>query len=189
MEFAGYTVESQFFSACSAFVAMICANQHTVSATSAQGFQSDDGLIGLGPYTGSVIRMIGQSAAADPPLDRIFRSNDSISNYLAVLLDRSDDPDEPYPGDLTIGEVLSGYEAVTSQPQLPVTSVMIPGNQHWMTLLDENGIIGPDGQPITIETQVTNTSYPKNATVVFDTGFTFPQVPAYVPSLKRIIFC
>jgi hypothetical protein len=133
--------------------------------------------------------MIGQSAAADPPLDRIFRSNDSISNYLAVLLDRSDDPDEPYPGDLTIGEVLSGYEAVTSQPQLPVTSVMIPGNQHWMTLLDENGIIGPDGQPITIKTQVTNTSYPKNATVVFDTGFTFPQVPAYVPSLKRIIFC
>jgi hypothetical protein len=66
---------------------------------------------------------------------------------------------------------------------------MIPGNQHWMTLLDENGIIGPDGQPITIKTQVTNTSYPKNATVVFDTGFTFPQVPAYVPSLKRIIFC
>jgi hypothetical protein len=74
--------------------------------------------------------------------------------------------------------VLPGYEGVSSQPKLPVTSVMVPGNQHWMTLLDENGIIGPDGQPITIKTQVTNTSYPNNATVVFDTGFTLPQVPS-----------
>ncbi|KAG2151454.1 aspartic peptidase domain-containing protein [Suillus clintonianus] len=165
MEFAGYQIEAQYF----------------IFADSTAGFtQSVDGLIGLGPYTGSVIRSQGGTAAADPPLDRIFRSNDTISNYLAVLLDRSNDPDEPYPGDLTIGEVLTNYEDIHTQPQHPVTSVMVPGNQHWMTLLDENGIIGPDGQPITITTQVTDTSYPKNATVVFDTGFTFPQVPSYV---------
>ncbi|OJA17757.1 hypothetical protein AZE42_04865 [Rhizopogon vesiculosus] len=164
MDFAGFTIESQYF----------------ISANSTQGFSSTNGLIGLGPYSGSVIRDLGRTPAADPPLDRIFRSNDSISNFLAVLLDRSNDPDEPYPGDLAIGEVLAGYEDVSTQPKLPVTSVMIPGNQHWMTLLDENGIIGPDGQPITIKTQVTNSSYPRNATVVFDTGFTFPQVPSYV---------
>ncbi|OAX44350.1 acid protease [Rhizopogon vinicolor AM-OR11-026] len=164
MDFAGFTIESQYF----------------IFASSAQGFSSTNGLIGLGPYSGSVIRDIGQTPAADPPLDRIFRSNDSISNFIAILLDRSNDPDEPYPGDLAIGEVLAGYEDVSTQPKLPVTSVMIPGNQHWMTLLDENGIIGPDGQPIIITTQVTNSSYPRNATVVFDTGFTFPQVPSYV---------
>lgn len=178
MDFAGFTIDSQFFSACNAFVAMVCPNPRTVSATSAQGFSSTGGLIGLGPYSGSIVRILGHSAAADPPLDRIFRGNDTISNFLAVLLDRSDDPEEPYPGDLNIGEVLPGYEGVSSQPKLPVTSVMVPGNQHWMTLLDENGIIGPDGQPITIKTQVTNTSYPNNATVVFDTGFTLPQVPS-----------
>ncbi|KAG1780516.1 aspartic peptidase domain-containing protein [Suillus placidus] len=165
MEFAGYQIDAQYF----------------IFANSTDGFtQSIDGLIGLGPYTGSVIRFIGGTAAADPPLDRIFRSNNTISNFVAILLDRSDDPDEPYPGDLAIGEVLTTYEDVQTQPQHPVTSVMVPGNQHWMTLLDENGIIGPDGKPITIKTQVTNTSYPKNATVVFDTGFTFPQVPSYV---------
>lgn len=165
MEFAGYQIDAQYF----------------IFANSTGGFtQSIDGLIGLGPYTGSVIRFLGGTAAADPPLDRIFRSNNTISNFVAILLDRSDDPDEPYPGDLAIGEVLTKYEDIQTQPQHPVTSVMLPGNQHWMTLLDENGIIGPDGKPITIKTQVTNTSYPKNATVVFDTGFTFPQVPSYI---------
>lgn len=165
MQFAGYQIDAQYF----------------IFANSTGGFtQSIDGLIGLGPYTSSVIRMMGGTAASDPPLDRIFRSNDTISNFVAILLDRSDDPDEPYPGDLAIGEVLTTYEDIHTQPQHPVTSVMVPGNQHWMTLLDENGIIGPDGKPITIKTQVTDTSYPNNATVVFDTGFTFPQVPAYV---------
>ncbi|KAG1855897.1 aspartic peptidase domain-containing protein [Suillus tomentosus] len=165
MGFAGYQIDAQYF----------------IFANSTDGFtQSVDGLIGLGPYTGSVIRFIGGTAAADPPLDRIFRSNDTISNFVAILLDRSDDPDEPYPGDLAIGEVLTEYEDIQTQPQHPVTSVMVPGNQHWMTLLDENGIIGPDGKPITIKTQVTDTPYPNNATVVFDTGFTFPQVPSHV---------
>ncbi|KAG2151405.1 aspartic peptidase domain-containing protein [Suillus clintonianus] len=164
MGFAGYQVDAQYF----------------LFTNLTGGSQPDDGLIGLGPYTGSEIRSRGRTAAADPPLDRIFRSNDTISNFLTVLLGRSDDPDEPYPGDLTIGEVLANYEDIYTQPQHPVTSVMVPGNQHWMTLLDENGIIGPDGQPITIKTQVTNASYPNNATVVFDSGFTLPQVPSYV---------
>lgn len=179
MEFAGYQIDAQYFSTLCISSAIISANRYKVFANSTDGFtQSVDGLIGLGPYTGSVIRFIGGTAAADPPLDRIFRSNDTISNFVAILLDRSDDPDEPYPGDLAIGEVLTKYEDIQTQPQHPVTSVMVPGNQHWMTLLDENGIIGPDGKPITIKTQVTDTPYPNNATVVFDTGFTFPQVPS-----------
>ncbi|KAG2362942.1 hypothetical protein BDR07DRAFT_1405544, partial [Suillus spraguei] len=117
---------------------------YKVFANSTGGFTGSlDGLIGLGPYSSSVIRFINGTAAADPPLDRIFRSNDTTSNYLAILLDRSDDPDEPYPGDLAIGEVLPKYEDIRTQPQCPVTSVM---------------------------TQVTDTPYPNNATVVFDTG-------------------
>lgn len=94
---------------------------------------------------------------------------------ITVLLQRSDDPDEPYPGDLTVGEVLPDYQNILNQPQHTVTNTPVQGSQHWQTLLDVNGIIGPNGQPIQIQTQVTGAQTP-NATVVFDTGFTFPQV-------------
>lgn len=134
-------------------------------------------MIGLGPSSGSSVRELGESSAANPPLDRIFTSNSSLSPQIAILLQRSDDPDEPYPGDLAIGEVLTDYQDILNQPQLPVTIASLEGNQHWQTLLDVNGIVGPNGQPIQIETQVTG-AQTKNATVIFDTGFTLPQVPS-----------
>ena len=134
-----------------------------------------DGLVGLGPSSGSGVRVLGNSAAANPPLDRIFTSNDSVSPIIAILLQRSDDPDELYPGDLAVGEVLTDYQDILIQPRLPVTLSPLQGDQHWQTLLDVNGIIGPNGKPIEIKTQVTGAQTP-NATVVFDTGFTLPQV-------------
>ncbi len=42
----------------------------------------------------------------DTVLDRIFRQNVSILNFLIVLLGRSNDPAEKYPGDITMGEIL-----------------------------------------------------------------------------------
>lgn len=141
-----------------------------------------DGLIGLGPSSASSVRMLGESAAANPPLDRIFTSDTSVSPLIAILLQRSDDPEEPYPGNLAIGEVLTDYQDILNQPRLPVTISPLPGNQHWQTLLDVNGIVGPNGKPIQIKTQVTG-AQTKNATVLFDTGFTLPQVPPCVPTV------
>jgi hypothetical protein len=151
-------------------------NMPVVEAPSANATDGASGLIGLGPSSGSNVRFGGGSAAANPPLDRIFTSNSSVSPFIAILLQRSDDPEEPYPGDLSVGEVLSDYQDIYNQPKHPVTTVSLSGGQHWQTLLDVNGIIGPNGKPISISTQVTGAKS-QNATVVFDTGFTLPQVP------------
>ncbi|KIJ17962.1 eukaryotic aspartyl protease [Paxillus involutus ATCC 200175] len=163
LDFAGFSIESQYF----------------IEAPSANATDGASGLIGLGPSSGSNVRFGGGSAAANPPLDRIFTSNSSVSPFIAILLQRSDDPEEPYPGDLSVGEVLSDYQDIYNQPKHPVTTVSLSGGQHWQTLLDVNGIIGPNGKPISISTQVTGAKS-QNATVVFDTGFTLPQVPPNV---------
>ena len=137
------------------------------------------GLIGLGPNYGSQVHDALKSSSGDAVLDRIFQQNTTTPNFITILLGRDDDPSDVFPGDLTVGEVLPGYEAITSQPQLPVTLVPVSdiGNQHWQTLLDTDGIIGPDGKPIDVKTGVASTKNDKQLTAVFDSGFSLPQVP------------
>lgn len=154
------------------------------------------GLIGLGPNYGSQVHSAIGNSSGDTVLDRIFRQNTSTPNYLTILLGRDDDPSDVFPGDLTVGELLPGYESVTSQPKLNVTQVSVNdlADQHWQTLLDANGVIGPDGKAIDIETVVSSTSNKKQLTAVFDSGFTLPQVPSYVvdpykPSLTADLLC
>ncbi|EJD00481.1 acid protease, partial [Fomitiporia mediterranea MF3/22] len=140
------------------------------------------GLIGLGPASLSNIRSKVKSSSGAPPLDRIFRQNTSTPNFISVLLTRETDANpggtSPQAGQLTIGSVIPTLEDVTKQKKLPALQDQF-GIQHWQTLLDENGIIGPDSKNIT-----TNTSIPDPAQgnahqfhVIFDTGFTYPQVP------------
>ena len=52
------------------------------------------------------------------------------------------------------------------------------GVQHWETVLDANGIIGPDGEQMTTNTTIENPTVgtANQLHAVFDTGFTFPQV-------------
>ena len=65
-----------------------------------------------------------------------------------------------------------------SYPPDPVTvSSFSSGSQHWQTLIDQDGILGPDGQPIAVATSVGKTANGEQLTAVFDTGFTLPQVP------------
>lgn len=156
------------------------------------------GIIGLGPFLGSEITTVLTTDAQDvrglPPLDNIFRQNPTSANYITILLGRVADAENNYPGDLTIMETLSGYEAVHSQPQLPVQIALDSGNQHWSVLIDEDGIIGSDGKPISVETTVKKTPNKQQLTAFFDTGyvrfliifctaftltssFTLPQVP------------
>lgn len=130
-------------------------------------------------------------------VDRIFLQNRTTPNYLTVLLGRSagepvvhygwklrilnffPDPTDFYSGSLTIGEVLDGFEDVLVQPKIPVVDLegYKKGDQHFQVLLDEDGLIGPDGEVIPLITDVSATSNKKQATVVIDTGFTLPQIP------------
>jgi len=114
-------------------------------------------------------------------LDNIFTQNTSSPNFITVLLGRSDEPENPFPGDLTVGETLPQYSNVTSQPKLPVTSNPSDdtGNQHWQVLLDAQGAF-IDGVNIPMTTVVQSTSNVNQATAVFDSGFSLPQVPKSV---------
>ncbi|PCH39891.1 acid protease [Wolfiporia cocos MD-104 SS10] len=169
LDFLGYTVDNQ------AFLNIEANSNNQTSGT---------GLIGLGPHTGSQIQETLGNGTGDPALDRIFQQNKTTPNYITVLLGRANDPAEPLPGNLTIGEVLPGYSNITSQPKLNVT--VLPNTesegQHWQTLLDADGIIGPDGKVVDVTTGVASTSNNKQLTVVFDTGYSLPQVPSSVAS-------
>ncbi|KAI0328918.1 acid protease [Cubamyces sp. BRFM 1775] len=170
LEFAGYTVDDQ------AFISVPVSSQDP----------DGQGLIGLGPNTGSQVRTSLGSPSGDAVLDRIFQQNTTTPNYITILLGRIRDPTDPPTGDLTVGELLPGYEKVTSQPKLPVSVVARDnaGNQHWQILLDADGIIGPAGdnviEEMNIETVVGSTSNDKQLTVVLDTGYSLPQVPSRV---------
>ncbi|OBZ68699.1 putative aspartic-type endopeptidase CTSD [Grifola frondosa] len=170
LEFAGYTVENQ------AFINVPVTSDHPTG----------NGLMGLGPNYGSQVQDAIGNSAGDAVLDRIFRQNTSTPNYITFLLGRANDPADTLSGDLTVGEILPGYENITSQPKLSVTNVASSniGNQHWQTLLDADGIIGPAGNNVIddegIETSVDSTSNKKQLTVIFDTGYSLPQVPADV---------
>jgi hypothetical protein len=149
------------------------------SNISTQGY---DGLVGLGPNTGSVIlKQLGQGAAGDTMLNRIFQLNQTSQNYISFLLDRKGDPKEPFTGQMTISEPVPGFENITNYPKLSVEKVqggsLTDEDQHWQVLTDKNiGIIGPDGQPITAESGVSKA--PSGTLVaVIDSGFTFSQVP------------
>jgi len=161
MQFDEYGVQNQ------AFISVGVDSDHPVNS----------GVIGLGPNSASNIYEQFNSDAGDTPLNRIFEQNTSAPNFLSVLLGRSDDTDNPYPGDITVGEVVTGYENITSQPKLPILQDQDSGAQHWQTLLDKDGIIGPDGEVISVQSVVQGL---KQLVVVFDTGFSLPQVPTAV---------
>lgn len=126
-----------------------------------------------------------KSSAGAPPLDRIFRQNMSTPNFLSVVLTRQEDNlpggTAPQTGQLTIGTVIPTLEDITKQKKLPAVVDQF-GVQHWQTLLDDNGIIGPDGNPISTNTSLSDPvqGSPHQLHVMLDTGFTFPQVPREV---------
>jgi hypothetical protein len=131
-----------------------------------------------GPNSGSTIfTKLGGADGAETPVDSIFNQNKSAPNFVTTLLGRGSDPTDPFPGFLTVGEVLSGYESIVNQPKLPVVRTANANQQHWMTLLDEGGIV-VNGKKVDLpETVVSTTPNKKQHTVVFDSGYSLPQVP------------
>ncbi|PBK75119.1 acid protease [Armillaria solidipes] len=166
LQLAGYTVQDQ------AFMQVTPDSENTIGT----------GIIGLGPTSSSNIYATLNTSAGYAVLDRIFLQNTSTPNYLTVLLGRTQDPTDVFPGDMSIGELLDGYSNVESEPKLEVTIVPVreSGGQHFQILLDEDGILGTDGKPISITTEVNQTSNSKQATAMLDTGYTLSQVPKSV---------
>ncbi|KAI0663518.1 acid protease [Cubamyces menziesii] len=156
LEFEGFTIDNQ------AFIEQPVDSEHTEGG----------GIIGFGPGGASEVQSVLGQGAGDPVLDRIFRQNTSTPNFITILLGRAGDPTDTFVGDFTVGEVVEPFGNVTTQPRLPVTQMAHRSGQHWTALLDENGIIGPDGQRINTTKSSTGNRYG----VMFDSGFTFPQV-------------
>ncbi|KAI0248605.1 acid protease [Lactifluus subvellereus] len=139
------------------------------------GFQ---GLMGLGFDTGSVVRGVVGNGAGDTPLSRIFQLNKTTQNFISLQLDRQNDPTDSITGQITVSEFISGYESVASQPKLSVKDVpfLDTSSQHWAVLTDKNGVIGPDGNVISVESIVPHVRGGQ-LVAVLDSGFTLSQVP------------
>ena len=155
----------------------------TVQVAPSSDLPSVPGMLGLGPNSGSRIHVsLNNQPQGDTVVDRIFQQNVSSPNFLTVLLGRSNDPAEQFPGDITVGEIIPGMGNITAEPKVPVTvdPQSYSEDQHWQVLLDANGIIGPDGKPIQVQTTVQGTANPNQLTAMLDTGYSFPQVPPCV---------
>ncbi|KAI6151376.1 aspartic peptidase domain-containing protein [Pisolithus thermaeus] len=167
---AGYSVEDQAF--------LLVTNTSTFSTNiHSEGY---DGLIGLGPNSGSAIYKKLGGDTGNNAINRIFEQNpSSTDDYITLMLSRLNDPGSNITGQFTISELVPGYENVTSMPQLAVEMVyeVTDQDQHWQALTDKNvGVIGPDGQPISVSSIVPKA--PSGQLVaVLDSGFTLPQVP------------
>ncbi|KAG6866190.1 hypothetical protein C0991_007740 [Blastosporella zonata] len=166
-----------FFLAVNDFPAVLVGNTSTFSSDiHAQGY---DGLFGLGPNKGSVIYQKLSGDTGDTTLVNLFQQNTSAEAYITLLLDRKNGPAQSFTGQLTIAEPVPGFENITSMPVLDVDTVnkLLGSDQHWQAITDKDvGIIGPDGNPILVNSIVP--SAPDGTYVaVFDSGFTFSQVP------------
>ncbi|KAF9783230.1 acid protease [Thelephora terrestris] len=171
LDFAGYTVNNQ------AYVQVLDTSTFSFNIQ-AQGFS---GLIGLGPNSGSKIYDDLSGSTGYSVLNRIFTENNVSSPSITFYLDRANGTAISNNGMLTIDEVLPQYSNITSYTKLSVDKVhrLTDADQHWQVFTDANGIIGPDGNTITLKSIAP--SAPKGQLVaVIDTGFTLTQVPRYV---------
>lgn len=138
------------------------------------GFQ---GLLGLGFDASSVVRGKLGNGAGDTPLSRIFQLNKTTQNFVSLQLNRANDPTDTITGQITVSELVSGHENVTSQTKLWLKDAFMDStNQHWAVVTDQNGVIGPGGNTISTESIVRHISGGKMVAVL-DSGFTFSQVP------------
>jgi hypothetical protein len=191
LTFLNFTVPNQAFSMFRNLSLSIAPTCTLVQVNASSNYPAGQGLIGLGPNVGSNVHdALKKQPQGDTVLDRIFRQDPNTPNTLTVLLSRSYDPTEQYPGDITVSDILPGMQNISEQPKLPVKTVPSSrsGGQHWQVLLDPNGIIAPDGQPIVLSSKVSSTTNSSSLTVMFDTGFSLNQVPKYDPFSWNMAF-
>lgn len=56
-------------------------------------------------------------------LTHIFETHGLTDNYISFLLDRKGVPNPPFQGELTISEIVPGFENITSMPKIDVDKV------------------------------------------------------------------
>ncbi len=123
------------------------------------------------------MRGILGGGTGDTPLSRIFQQNKTTQNFVSILLDRHNDPTDTVTGQITISELASGFETIQSEPKLDIKDVFFhSSSQHWAVYIDSNGVIGPDGKPISMTSIVPHVTGGK-LVAVLDSGFTMSQVP------------
>jgi len=147
LKFDNYTIEEQAF-------LLVTDTSEFSGDIHAQGYA---GLLGLGPNEASVMHDKIETDAVDSVLTRIFKQTPRTDNYITFLLDRKSDPSDPFNGQLTISEVVPGFENITSMTKLNVDEVnkLLEEDQHWQALTDpDNGVIGPDGEAIKVPSLV-----------------------------------
>ncbi|KAI0027747.1 acid protease [Vararia minispora EC-137] len=170
LTFGNYTVQNQ------AFVLV----QDTSAFSSDFSTAAYQGLLGLGPNTGSVIyrKVDASDNSADSTLFRIFEGSQTTSDYITFLLNRANDAQESFAGEFTIAEVVPQFSNITNQPKLTIKDVptLTDADQHWAVLTDGWGVTGPDGNFIQIGSSVPRVDS-KKLVAVLDSGFTFSQVP------------
>lgn len=102
LKFAGYTVKNQTFCKIKSFLSGQCSFWQFFSVFANQSDTSalpGPGLLGLGPFLSSVITGVrtgkGSELLGLPPMDEIYKQNETSPNFFTVLLGRSADPDNP----------------------------------------------------------------------------------------------
>jgi hypothetical protein len=91
------------------------------SDINAQGYY---GLLGLGPNSGSLVgKKISGDSRGDTMLTHIFETDGLSDNYISFLLDRKGVPNPPFKGQITISEIVPGFENITSMPKIDVDKV------------------------------------------------------------------
>jgi hypothetical protein len=148
------------------------------------------GLIGLGPDLNSNIfnafNKNELSNAGNSALDNILSQDSSLAPILTLVLGRDAGASTTSAqGSMSIGSVIPGYESVNAQPKLNlVPDAPLANGQaisaHWAVLLDKDGLkINGNAVPLP-PSSVKNSANPDQLLVVFDSGFSLPQVPKYV---------
>ena len=150
----------------------------TTVDTQSQGYS---GIIGLGPNSGSKVSDKIGGTSGYSFLNRIFVENTVSSPSITFYLDRANGTSVSNTGVMTIDEVLPQYSNITSYTKLMVDKVhrLTDADQHWQVLTDTNGITGPDGNTIAVDSIVPSAPNGQVVTAL-DTGFSFSQVPRYV---------
>jgi len=135
----------------------------------------------LGFNSGSYIyKALGKSSSGESFIQRIFEQGNTANNYISFILGRGGASGQFVQGYFSIAETLPGFENITSMPKFDVETVsrLLPaGQQHWQALTNKNdGIIGPDGNPIQVPSIVPKAPHGQYV-AVFDSGFTLTQLP------------
>jgi hypothetical protein len=120
-----------------------------------------------------VIRDKLDSSAGNNIVNRIFQQNKTTSNFISFLLDRKNDPGATFTGQLTISEIIPGFENITSMEKMDVETVrrLTKQDQHWSVLVDKEGLIGPDGNVIE-HNSIVHGVPDGQLVAVIDSGFT-----------------